>query len=137
MAGRAVIGRLRPEVGTASQPPGDGFVRLIKAMIGPLVCVVVAGITKAGDLEFFGRMGLKAPIWFEAATTVALVLACLTGAALLHLGHTQVPAILPAIAQPQEVVFTSVGSIMRAEPVPERAGSAAREAPPETADPVG
>ncbi|AGI86878.1 DAACS family [Streptomyces albidoflavus] len=178
-----LVGRIWPEVGTASQPLGDGFVRLIKAMIGPLVfCVVVAGITKAGDLKSFGRMGLKALVWFEVATTVALVvgllagnltgpgqgmnvdpasldasavdertgggelpstsefllhslpdsavgafaenallqvlvLACLTGAALLHLGHTKVPAILPAIAQAQEVVFTIVGFIMRLAPL--------------------
>lgn len=75
-----LVGRLWPEVGTASQPLGDGFVRLIKAMIGPLVfCVVVAGITKAGDLKSFGRMGLKALVWFEVATTVALVVGLLAG----------------------------------------------------------
>ncbi|MFD4651029.1 cation:dicarboxylate symporter family transporter [Streptomyces sp. NPDC058441] len=178
-----VVGRLWPHAGTAVQPLGDGFVRLIKAMIAPLVfCVVVAGITKAGDLKAFGRIGLKALLWFEVATTVALVvgllagnlagpgvgmnvdpskldasavadktgggslpstgdfilhslpdsavgafaensllqvlvLACLVGAALLHLGNTKVPAILPAIEQGQEVVFAVVGFIMKLAPL--------------------
>ncbi|PBO15709.1 C4-dicarboxylate transporter DctA, partial [Streptomyces albidoflavus] len=64
-------GRLWTEVSGAGRQLGDGCVRLSKARIGPLVfCVVVAGITKAGDLKSFGRMGLKALIWFEVATTV-------------------------------------------------------------------
>ncbi|MFI8993080.1 cation:dicarboxylate symporter family transporter [Streptomyces sp. NPDC053542] len=178
-----LVGRLWPEFGSAVQPLGDGFVRLIKAMIAPLVfCVVVAGITKAGDLKAFGRIGLKALIWFEVATTIALVvgllagnvfgpgtgmnvdpasldqsavdektgggqlpstsqfvleslpdsavgafaensllqvlvLSCLVGAALLHLGQAKVPQILPFIEQAQEVVFTIVGYIMRLAPL--------------------
>lgn len=44
-----VVGRLWPDAATTFQPLGDGFVRLIKAVISPLVfCVVVVGITKAG-----------------------------------------------------------------------------------------
>ncbi|MET9760712.1 cation:dicarboxylase symporter family transporter [Streptomyces sp. NPDC006372] len=178
-----VVGRLWPEVGSAVQLLGDGFVRLIKAVIAPLVfCVVVTGIAKAGNLRAFGRIGLKALIWFEVATTLALVLglvagnltqpgagmnidpagldanavdaktgggslpstsefvlhslpdsaigafaensllqvlvlACLVGAALLHLGHTKVPAILPAVEQAQEVVFAVVGFVMRLAPL--------------------
>lgn len=178
-----VVGGVWPHAGSAVQPLGDGFVRLIKAMIAPLVfCVVVTGIAKAGDLKSFGRIGLKALIWFEAATTVALVigivagnlvrpgdgmnvdpasldasavdaktgggelpstsefllhslpdsavgafaensllqvlvLACLVGAALLHLGHTKVPAILPAVDQAQHVIFAIVGFVMRLAPL--------------------
>ncbi|NLU68747.1 cation:dicarboxylase symporter family transporter [Streptomyces sp. HNM0574] len=178
-----LVGRLWPDIGTAVQPLGDGFIRLIKTLIAPIVfCVVVAGITKAGDLKAFGRIGLKALIWFEVATTAALVLgllaanvagpghgmevdpskldasavaeqtggeklpstsefllhalpdsavgafaenellqvlvlACLVGAALLHLGQTKVPAILPAIEQAQHVVFTIVGYIMKLAPL--------------------
>ncbi len=152
-------------------------------MISPLVfCVVVVGIAKAGDLKAFGRIGVKALIWFEVASTVALViglvaanvvgpgkgmnvdpssldvaavdettggghlpsttdfvlnalpesfigafaenellqvliLACLVGAALLHLGHTKVPKILPAVEQAQEIIFAVVGFIMRLAPI--------------------
>ncbi|MFF7920695.1 cation:dicarboxylate symporter family transporter [Streptomyces mirabilis] len=70
-----VVGRLWPDAATTFQPLGDGFVRLIKAVISPLVfCVVVVGITKAGDLKAFGRIGFKALIWFEVASTAALLL---------------------------------------------------------------
>ncbi|WP_407548659.1 cation:dicarboxylase symporter family transporter [Streptomyces sp. Pv4-95] len=178
-----VVGRLWPGVGASLQPLGDGFVRLIKAVIAPLVfCVVVAGIAKAGDLKAFGRIGVKALIWFEVATSLALVigllagnvfapgagmnvdpasldkgavdaktggghlpstaqfileslpdsavgafadnsllqvlvLACLVGAALLHLGQRKAPQILPLIEQAQDVVFTIVGYIMKLAPL--------------------
>ncbi|MFD9108435.1 cation:dicarboxylate symporter family transporter [Streptomyces bottropensis] len=178
-----VVGRLWPDTATTFQPLGDGFIRLIKTVISPLVfCVVVVGIAKAGNLKAFGRIGLKALIWFEVASTAALligliaanlvgpgsgmnvdpskldtsavdaktaggelpttgefilnalpqsaigafaensllqvlVLACLVGAALLHLGHTKVPKILPAIEQAQEVIFAIVGFVMKLAPL--------------------
>ena len=75
-----LVGRLWPDVSTAVQPLGDGFVRLIKAVIAPLVfCVVVTGIAKAGNLRAFGRIGLKALIWFEVATTFALLIGLVAG----------------------------------------------------------
>lgn len=46
-----------------------------------------------------------------------LVLACLVGAALLHLGHTRVPKVLPAIEQAQEIIFAIVGFVMRLAPI--------------------
>ncbi|WP_326595867.1 cation:dicarboxylate symporter family transporter [Streptomyces sp. NBC_01803] len=59
---------------------GDGFLRLIKMVISPLVfCVVVMGIAKAGDLRSVGRIGVKALIWFELVTTVALLLGLVVG----------------------------------------------------------
>ncbi|MGW0820721.1 cation:dicarboxylate symporter family transporter [Streptomyces sp. NPDC002845] len=177
------VGKLWPDTATTFQPLGDGFIRLIKTVISPLVfCVVVVGIAKAGNLKAFGRIGIKALIWFEVASTVALVLgliaanvvspgsgmnvdpsqldtaavddktgggslpttsefilnalpqsaigafaenellqvlvlACLVGTALLHLGHTKVPAIMPAIEQAQEVIFAIVGFVMRLAPL--------------------
>ncbi|MDQ1029409.1 Na+/H+-dicarboxylate symporter [Streptomyces umbrinus] len=75
-----LVGKLWPDIATAAQPLGDGFIRLIMAMISPLVfCVVVVGITKAGDLKAFGRIGLKALIWFEVATTFALLFGLIAG----------------------------------------------------------
>ncbi|MFD7120934.1 cation:dicarboxylate symporter family transporter [Streptomyces sp. NPDC059922] len=184
-----LVGRVWPEAGAAVQWVSDGFIRLIKTMIAPLVfCVVVTGIAKAGDLRAFGRIGVKALVWFEVASTLALVLglvaanlvspgagmnvdpatldpdaidaktgggelastsdfvleslptsfvgafaensilqvlvlACLTGAALLHLGP-KVPAILPAVAQVETVVFTLVGYVMRLAPLAVFAASA-------------
>lgn len=72
-----IAGRLRPDFGADVQPLGDGFVRLVKTMIAPLVFCVVTGIAKAGDLKAFGRIGAKALVWFEVASTLALLIALL------------------------------------------------------------
>ena len=70
-----VIGVVRPDLAVALKPLGDGFIKLIKMAIAPLVFgVVVHGIVGAGDLRKVGRVGLKALIYFEAVTTLALVL---------------------------------------------------------------
>ncbi len=69
------VGIVWPNFGEMLQPLGTGFIKLIKMLIAPLIfVVVVAGIAKAGDLKAVGRIGLKAILWFEIATTVALVL---------------------------------------------------------------
>ena len=57
------------------KPLGDAFIKLIKVLIAPLVfCVVVHGIAGAGSLKKVGRVGVKAIIYFEIVTTIALVL---------------------------------------------------------------
>ena len=64
-----------PEFSSQLKPLGDGFIKLIKMLIGLIVfCVVVSGISGAGDLKKVGRIGLKSVIYFEVLTTVALVL---------------------------------------------------------------
>ncbi len=69
----ALLGWAQPEWGAALKPLGDGFVKLIKLLIGPLVfSTVVVGIAGVGDLKRVGRVGVKALVWFEAMTTVAL-----------------------------------------------------------------
>ena len=70
-----LLGWLYPDWGVALLPLGDGFVRLIKMMIGPIIfTTVVAGIGSLGDLRKVGRVGLKALLYFEALTTLALVI---------------------------------------------------------------
>jgi aerobic C4-dicarboxylate transport protein len=70
-----LIGLLWPEFGVKLKPLGDGFIKLIKMIIPVLVfCVVVHGIVGAGDLRRVGRVGVKALIYFEAVTTIALAL---------------------------------------------------------------
>lgn len=70
-----VLGMVRPDVAVALKPLGDAFIKLIKMAIAPLVFgVVVHGIVGAGDLRKVGRVGLKSLIYFEAVTTIALVL---------------------------------------------------------------
>ncbi len=57
------------------RPLGDGFLKLIKMVIGPIVfCVVVSGMASAGDLKKVGRVRLKAVVYFEIVTTLALVI---------------------------------------------------------------
>ncbi|MGN7412519.1 C4-dicarboxylate transporter DctA [Paenibacillus sp. SAF-068] len=69
------VGMLWPDLGSLLQPLGTGFIKLIKMIIAPLIfMVIVTGIAKIGDLKSVGRIGLKAIVWFEIATTVALVL---------------------------------------------------------------
>ncbi|MFI0462759.1 MULTISPECIES: C4-dicarboxylate transporter DctA [Saccharopolyspora] len=74
------VGHFWPEFGGALKPIGDGFIRLIKMVIAPLIfCVVVVGIAKAGDMRSVGRIGLKALIYFEVVTTAALALGLVAG----------------------------------------------------------
>ncbi|UVJ45590.1 C4-dicarboxylate transporter DctA [Pseudomonas sp. LS1212] len=64
-----------PEYSTQLKPLGDGFIKLIKMLIGLIVfCVVVSGISGAGDLKKVGRIGLKSVIYFEVLTTLALII---------------------------------------------------------------
>ncbi|CAE6821233.1 C4-dicarboxylate transporter DctA [Paraburkholderia nemoris] len=70
-----VIGAVFPHFAQTLRPLGDGFLKLIKMVIGPIVfCVVVSGMAHAGDLRKVGRVGLKAVIYFEVVTTIALVI---------------------------------------------------------------
>lgn len=64
-----------PDLSLQLKPLGDGFIKLIKMLIGLIVfCVVVSGISGAGDLKKVGRIGLKSVIYFEVLTTLALVI---------------------------------------------------------------
>jgi aerobic C4-dicarboxylate transport protein len=69
-----LIGHFWPVVGAQLKPLGDGFIRLIKMIIAPLVfCVVVTGIAAVGDVKAVGRIGVKAIVYFEIVTTFALL----------------------------------------------------------------
>jgi aerobic C4-dicarboxylate transport protein len=70
-----VLGMMAPEFAVKLKPLGDGFIKLIKMLIAPIVfCVVVHGIAGTGDLKKVGRVGVKAVVYFEVLTTVALAL---------------------------------------------------------------
>jgi aerobic C4-dicarboxylate transport protein len=69
-----LVGHLWPTLGAQLKPVGDGFIRLIKMIIAPLIfCVVVTGIAAVGDIKAVGRIGLKAIVYFEVVTTFALL----------------------------------------------------------------
>jgi aerobic C4-dicarboxylate transport protein len=70
-----VLGYVSPEWGTAMRPLGDGFVKLIRMLIAPIVFVtVVLGIAQTGAMKEVGRIGLRALIYFEVVSTLALVI---------------------------------------------------------------
>lgn len=70
-----LVGVFWPQFAAQLKPLGDGFIKLIKMVIAPLVFgVVVHGIVGAGDLRKVGRVGLKSLLYFEAVTTLALAL---------------------------------------------------------------
>jgi proton glutamate symport protein len=67
------IGYLWPGAGVSIKPLADAFLRMIKMIIAPLLfSTLVVGIAGTGDLRAMGRIGIKAIIYFEAATTIAL-----------------------------------------------------------------
>lgn len=68
-----VFGYIFPHYGVALKPIGDMFIRMIKMIVVPLIfSSLIMGIAGTGDFKKLGRLGIKALIWFEAATTVAL-----------------------------------------------------------------
>jgi Na+/H+-dicarboxylate symporter len=68
------VGHFWPEFGAALKPLGDGFVKLVKMMIAPVVfCTIVTGITSLGDSKEIGKTLLKAMGLFYALTILALV----------------------------------------------------------------
>jgi aerobic C4-dicarboxylate transport protein len=70
-----LLGHFWPEIGAQMKPLGDGFIKLIKMLIAPIIfCTVVHGIASMEDMKKVGRVGVKALIYFEVMTTVALVI---------------------------------------------------------------
>lgn len=69
------LGFLSPHLAVAMKVLGDIFLRLIKMVVAPLIFLsVVHGIVSAGDLKSVGRIGIKAIIYFEVVSTIALVI---------------------------------------------------------------
>jgi aerobic C4-dicarboxylate transport protein len=73
-----VLGIAVPDFAVGLKIFSDAFLKLISMIVAPIVfCVVVHGIAGAGDLKKVGRVGVKALIYFEVMTTVALVVGLL------------------------------------------------------------
>jgi len=69
-----VLGMATPDFAVSLKILSDAFLKLITMIVAPIVfCVVVHGIASAGDLKKVGRVGVKALVYFETMTTVALV----------------------------------------------------------------
>jgi aerobic C4-dicarboxylate transport protein len=69
-----LLGYFYPKIGEQMKPFGDAFIKMIKMMIAPIIfCTVVHGIAGMEDLKRVGRVGIKALIYFEVVTTLALI----------------------------------------------------------------
>lgn len=73
-----LLGHFCPETAVAMKPLGDGFIKLIKMLIAPIVfCTVVTGIAGMQSMERVGRVGIKLLLYFEVVSTLALVIGLL------------------------------------------------------------
>ena len=80
----ALVGHFYPATGAQMRPLGEGFIKLVKMLIAPIVfSTVVTGIAKMGDLRKVGRVGLKGIIYFEVLTTIALAIGLVVGKVLV------------------------------------------------------
>ncbi|AZF54016.1 C4-dicarboxylate transport protein [Pseudomonas sp. R4-34-07] len=71
----AAIGHFEPQFGARLQPFADGFIKLIKMLLAPIIFgTVVVGIAKMGSIKEVGRIGVKALLYFEILSTIALVI---------------------------------------------------------------
>src|SRR6478736_4482847 len=69
-----LLGHFYPQIGEQMKPLGDGFIKLIKMIIAPIIfCTVVHGIASMQDMKKVGRVGLKALVYFEVLTSLALI----------------------------------------------------------------
>ena len=69
-----LLGHFYPTLAVKMQPLGEAFIKTIKMLIAPIIfCTVVHGIASMNDMKKVGRVGLKAIIYFEVVTTLALI----------------------------------------------------------------
>jgi aerobic C4-dicarboxylate transport protein len=75
-----LLGHLYPDIAVQMQPLGDAFVRLVRMVIAPIIFItVVVGIAKLTNTAGVGRIGLKAILYFEGLTTVAMLIGLAVG----------------------------------------------------------
>lgn len=80
MALGVLLGHFYPPAGSAMKPLGDGFIKLIKMIIAPIIFVtVVAGLCRMSNMKEVGRIGVRAVILFEVVSTVALLIGLTVG----------------------------------------------------------
>lgn len=70
-----LVGYLWPDFGASLKPLGDGFIKLVKMLIAPIIfATIVVGLAGVGDLKKVGRVGGKALLYFEIVSTLALII---------------------------------------------------------------
>ncbi|MFM0472431.1 cation:dicarboxylate symporter family transporter, partial [Paraburkholderia strydomiana] len=69
-----LLGHFYPDIGSQLKPLGDLFIKLIRMLLAPIIFAsVVVGIARMNDLHEAGRVGVKAVLYFEVASTIALL----------------------------------------------------------------
>src|SRR5215468_12547479 len=75
-----LLGHFYPSLGVEMKPISDGFITLIRAVVPPIIFATVAvGIAKMGDMRRVGAVGLRAIIYFEVVSTIALIVGLIVG----------------------------------------------------------
>jgi aerobic C4-dicarboxylate transport protein len=109
-----ILGKFYPSFGVRMQPLGDAFIKLIRMLIAPIIfCTVVHGIARMADLARVGRVALKAIIYFEVLTTIALAIG-LTAVNIwqpgrgmnVNLAHVDTSAVQTYVAHPESASVT-------------------------------
>jgi aerobic C4-dicarboxylate transport protein len=109
MALGIALGHFYPALGAQMEPLGDAFIKAIRVLIAPIIfCTVVHGISSMANMAKVGRVALKALIYFEVLTTVALIIGlvavnlCQPGAGMnVDLAHVDTSSVAPYIEQTQ------------------------------------
>src|SRR5215475_8423181 len=109
MAAGIVLGMVNPELGGKMQPLGDAFIKAIRMLIAPIIfCTVVHGIARMSDLARVGRVAIKAIVYFEVLTTIALAIGLIAVNLLqpgrgmnVDLTHVDTSAVKQYVAQTQ------------------------------------
>jgi aerobic C4-dicarboxylate transport protein len=107
MAAGIALGALYPNVGAQMEPLGNAFIKAIRVLIAPIIfCTVVHGIAGMASMAKVGRVALKALIYFEVLTTIALIIGLVAvnlfkpGAGMnVDLSHVDTSSLAPYLAQ--------------------------------------
>ena len=76
----AIVGYVDPNLSLSLKPYGDAFVKAIKVVVAPIIFTTIAvGIAKMGDIRHVAKVGVKALIYFEVASTLALIIGMTVG----------------------------------------------------------
>jgi aerobic C4-dicarboxylate transport protein len=114
MAAGILLGKFRPELGARMQPLGDAFIKAVRMLIAPIIfCTVVHGVARMADMTRVGRMAVKAIVYFEVLTTIALAVGLIAvnvlqpGAGMnVDLSRVDASAVTPYLSQTRSQTAT-------------------------------
>jgi aerobic C4-dicarboxylate transport protein len=109
-----LLGKFDPQLGVKMQPFGDAFIKLIRMLIAPIIfCTVVHGIARMANMARVGRVALKAIVYFEVLTTIALAIGLLAvnlwrpGSGMnVDLAHVDTSGVQQYVAHPEGLNVT-------------------------------